>query len=213
MGLSPTIRTVCLAGSLAGAMVAAAPVGAQTLLSDELRITDGGGKVRYDMKILETAATPESIAIHKVLVKGVTPIFDPAQYGRYIVLFDTGPVTRISDVIGIYAMKSPTGNVLNFGFASDNETMSPSLTKFIAPGVAPPPAIPETGPIDVTRFLNPALQANAWKATFSSDVENGVGTGSPASVPEPGAWVMLLTGLGAIGAALRSARRRTSQPA
>jgi hypothetical protein len=201
------IKTGCLAGAFAGAVFGATAAKA-LVLSDELRITDGGGVVRYDLKIFENSTSPETIAPHFVTVKGVTNLFDPTQYGRFIALFDQGPVLRISDVVGIYASRTPTGTVLHFAFASDTEQKSPPLTNWIAPGVPPPPAIPEAGPVNVTRFLNPGLRANHWTAIFTSDLEQGTGgVSSPTALPEPGAWAMLLAGLGGVGLAVRARRR------
>jgi hypothetical protein len=197
------IKMASVAGALSTALFCASAVTAQAL-SDEFRILDGGGVVRYDLKILENSR--ESIGPHFVKIKGITNLFDPTQYGHFIALFDQGTPMRISDVVGIYAAKTPTGTVLHLAFASDTETKSPRLTNWIAPGVAPPPPIPETGIINVTQFLNAALRANNWTATFFSDSD--AGNDPPAPVPEPAAWIMMLTGLAGIGAASRLARRR-----
>jgi hypothetical protein len=196
------------------AILAGRPAWAQTQpLSDELRITNGAGKVVKDIKILESATPPESTGVHRVTVSGVTSLFDPSQFGRFIALFDPGPVVRISDIVGIYQAKTPLGPMLEFAFASDTEIKSPLFNNWVAPGVAPPP-IPETGPIDVTRFLNPALQANNWKATFASDAELPPPSApQPAGVPEPASWVMLLAGAGVVGGALRAARSRVGSAA
>ena len=53
----------------------------------------------------------------------------------------------------------------------------------------------EHGPIDVTRYLDPSLQAGGWTASFTS-----------GGVPEPATWAMMLTGFGGLGALMR--RRR-----
>jgi hypothetical protein len=181
-------------------LLMAAPAEAR-VLSDQLTITDGGGKVVKKMTVFEDT---EKVGVH-----GATGIaFDPTQFGNYIALYDIGPVYTISDIVGIHEKKTPTGLVMSFGFASDTETQSPSFKGWTAPGITPPP-IPENGPIDVTRFLDPGLRANNWHATFFSDSE-AVGAAGPSTVPEPAAWAMLLLGLGGVGAVLRSARRKAA---
>ena len=49
--------------------------------------------------------------------------------------------------------------------------------------------------------LNPGVSSSA------NAFESIVGAGAQAAVPEPAAWMMMLSGVGALGAALRMQRR------
>ncbi|HEV2365393.1 MAG TPA: PEPxxWA-CTERM sorting domain-containing protein [Caulobacteraceae bacterium] len=172
-------------------------------LSDQLIVKNSAGKVVKIVRVYEvsSAGVKETLGFHAIT--GVK--FNKSLYGAYIGLIE--PVGNLSDIVGIHNSGTASAPRLFFGFSSDTETQGPNPKNgWTLPGVAGT-LIPEKGPVDVTRFLDTSAGSGqvGWTATFASDVTNAAATRTNG-VPEPAAWALMLSGLGALGAALRARR-------
>jgi hypothetical protein len=147
-------------------------------VSDQLLVLDGSGHFIDRPIEFEPGENAGQIFTTSVAI-------DPSQFGNATVLTDglNGPA---SDIFGICTCGP--GGTLALGFASDSETQSVNFGVF-------PRTFVEAGPISATLYLAPALQAQGWTATFTSDVADGV--------PELSTWAMMILGFGSVGLRLR----------
>ncbi len=172
-----TMATVAVASVLALAVVAPAQAQLAGSPSDSLIIRDATGAIFEAVYGFELGEDPTTVHSSSVAI-------DSSQFGNATTLTE-GKQAKFSDIVGIYA----NGNGGMFlSFASDSATQAVNFGTF-------PRTVRENGPIDVSLYLAPSLQANGWTATFTSD-----------GVPEPATWAMMLTGFGGLGALMR--RRR-----
>jgi hypothetical protein len=122
---------------------------------------------------------------------------DPGMVVHPLVLLE--PSGEISDVIGVMPLNSPYGNGNQIGIMSDvgEKGIDPGFAASVFGIPVLPPGISEpNGPLDVTQYLHPSMQANGATATFQSDNE----------VPEPSTVALL--GMGALGLLTYAWRRR-----
>ena len=160
------------------------PGGSDPNASDCLRILDPTGAQISLLAITEQdeLADPN----HIWSISGVVQT-DPALTGAVFALTEPG-ASAISDLIGV-----PSPNTI--AFMSDAEN---GATAF-PPGPFLGTLVETAGPLDVSRLLDPTLQAQGFKVFFQSDVEG--------TVPEPSTWAMLLLGFAGLGfVAYRKAR-------
>jgi hypothetical protein len=112
---------------------------------------------------------------------------DPAQFGNETALIEPpGGLTTFSDVFGVVS----TGSGFVLGMQSDTETVDAQFGPFA------PNQLPETdAPFDATRYLDPALQARGFTATFQS-----------VDTPEPTS--LALMGIAGVGLSVYARMRR-----
>lgn len=174
-------KLLAVTGLLAGLSVAT-PASA-ALVYDTITVYDATNAVIASLVVTQAQQAANPTAIN--YLGGVA--VDSAQFGNYgIVLAGSTPV----DIYGI-ATGGPDGLDLAF---------SPGP---VAATYAIQNPVPDTGlPIDMTMYLDPALQAvgdTAWFTASGAFTEN---------VPEPATWLMMLVAFGGIGFA--AARQRKS---
>lgn len=174
-----TKLSIKLAGAFAAA-VSLAALGASTSasaqVSDTLTVFDPLGNIVASASITEALEDAGTIV--------VVPIgIDAAQFGNATNLVELNG--NFSDIFGICTC-GPNG-ALALGIASDTETQGVNFGSF-------PRTFPEgNGVFSATLYLDPALQAQGFTATFTSD----------PSVPEPATWAMMIAGFGLVGVAMR----------
>jgi len=124
---------------------------------------------------------------------------DPAQFGKPTNVIDARGFP--DDITGIANIAGASGTVLRLAFTSMPENFPPVVPNPL-PNPLPPGNVLETGPIDMTSYLNPALQSAGYTATFFSN----------SDVPEP-ASVGLLGGLMLAGLLIRNRRSKSGHAA
>ncbi len=177
--LSSGLMTAAAVMVSVGVLTAITPANAGIQrVSDQLLVLDGNGNFVDRAVGFEPGEDPTQIITSIVAI-------DPNQFGNATVLTDgrNGPA---SDIFGICTCGP--GFTLALGFASDSETQAVNFGVF-------PRTFVESGPISATLYLDPALQAQGWTATFTSDVAEGV--------PELSTWAMMILGFGSVGLRLR----------
>jgi hypothetical protein len=146
-------------------------------VSDSLTVWNGAGAIVAS--VTATEAQEQANGPGFIYYVAGVPI-DPNQFGNFINLIE--PDGTVSDATGI-ATGGPDG--LDLAFSSDTE-LAP------VPFGGAPNVFPETGaPVDLTKYLDPGLQAQGWTAAFQSD----------SDVPEPASLLLIggaLSGLGFI---------------
>jgi hypothetical protein len=160
----------------------AATTASAALVYDTLTVYDPSDAVFASLTVTEAeqAADPSMIDY----LPGV-PV-DVSEFGNYgVVLEGSVPV----DIFGI-AVDGPDPYDLAFAPGAVAQTYT----------VQNP--VPDTGlPIDMTMYLDPALQADGYTAFFSASGNFII------SVPEPATWAIMLVGVGLLGATLRGRRK------
>lgn len=153
-----------------------------------------------------------NIVVDRTNVSGATSDFEisggPIASGAFTLDFDSGSstysLTDFEMVIGQIYDLSNTGIVQE----------DPSNPVWTIGGTLNGTAFVSGGTTDFLFFFNPALASSNGGLIFSlGGIQNPV-TGqvtitqvtAPPGVPEPGTWMMMLLGFGAIGLALRSRR-------
>ena len=166
----------------AGALALASPVAASPVpVSDYLKVFDGSGA------LVEQALAFEDGSENPGFIYTLTTAIDASQFGNATVLREADGSD--SDIYGICTCGP--GGALALGFASDSEASGVNFGSF-------PRTFPEAGPISATLYLDPALQAAGWTATFWSD----------SDVPEPAVWALMIVGFGFVGVGLRRRREQ-----
>jgi hypothetical protein len=164
--------------------VAAASAASAAVVYDTITVYDSSNNILSQLVVTqaEQAANPSAINF----LAGV-PV-DASQFGNYgIVLVGSTPV----DIFGI-ALGGPDPYDLAF---------SPGEIAATYPIQNP---IAATGaPIDMTQYLDVSLREAGDTAFFTASGDFNIG------VPEPSSWLLMVAGVGAIGGALRTTRRRT----
>jgi hypothetical protein len=116
---------------------------------------------------LNAASTGPAESLDPVLTTGTYYINQPGLANATspfpLFLVDPGPPALISDEAGDVRVNG----VLFIGFSSDSEA-----DMILVSG-----GIQEAGPVDMTPFLNPTLQAQGYTATFQSDVPEPLSMG------------------------------------
>ena len=173
--------------------LAALPGSAQSVFSDSMTVRDGTGAIVEQVIVTEAdeiAAGPGFIFMLKTAV-------DPTQFSNYSTLYDDpSNVNSTGDIFGI--ADDGTG-ALKLAFASDIDGQDLSI---IFGGAGPNAFLEVLGAAyDATLYLDPALQALGWTATFVSDGD----VATPPPVAEPAS--LSLMGLAALG--LWATRRRS----
>lgn len=174
MTLSPVIARITLALGLAVALPATAQA---AVIYNEIIVKDAAGII-----LASVTATPAEIAANPSAIYYISGInTDVAQHGNYgtIVDSDANPLEIYGPVDG-----GPDGNDLGFAFqaiASSIPIQNPTL----ATGL----------PIDLTIYLDPALQAVGETASFINT--------DTSAVPELTTWGMMMAGFAVIGLGVR----------
>jgi hypothetical protein len=185
------MRTLVGIASVAALVaVVAAPIAAQAAkASDKLVVYNAKGNIVARQVVTEDSG--ETVGFHKINI-----VFNPAEFGDFTALLD--PNGTISDIVGLH---TTLAGGLAFGFKSDTETESPRLFGWGSGGVF----VPEAGWVDVTKYLDtgPTSGQQGWTARFWSDVDT-------VAVPEPASWILMIGGLAAVGAGLRSSRKNAA---
>lgn len=166
---------------------AALPGSAQSALSDSMTVRDGTGVI---VEQLVVSQAREIDAGHGFIFMLSTAI-DPGQFGNYTTLYDDpANVNSTGDIFGIAGV----GGGVFLGFSSDIDGLDLSSVY----GGAGPNAFFEgsAASFDATRYLDLALQAAGWTATFISDGD------TPVSEPA-GLGLMALAGLGLLASRKR----------
>lgn len=169
-------------------LTASAPASASAPWSDTLSVYDGSGALVDFVGVTEA----QEVANGADFIYTSNIAIDPNQQGNESVLVEPGtpPLQGYSDIIGVCFC----GGGQHLGFASDNETALVNYGQF-------PRTISEAGPVDVTLYLHPALQAQGYTAWFQS-------FSLESTIPEPAAWTLMLVSFSGLGAAMRSRRRQ-----
>jgi len=138
---------------------------------------------------------------------GKVPMFDQSQFGHYTAWTEPNdPNNAISDVFGVYQTVTggPGGpvTVYHLGFKSDDDAGNlPNLDGFQNSDVRGTTLVEPVGAQDATKYLSPDLQRLGYTALFQSDF---------ASVPEPASWMMMIVGVGLMGAGMRTRARKAA---
>ena len=168
------------------------PADAQTSpVSDLIYVTDLTGAIVFEAPITE--ANEQSEAVNGIFVHPFPiPYGNLALLGSPILLLEPGtPDWRngVSDFVAVW----PDGSLV-FGSAVGPDLIPAS---YLAPFTVTPVTIPETGPVDVTAYINPAAGFPAGYTMYFQSI-----------VPEPSTWAMMMLGFGAlVFAAFRRAGR------
>jgi hypothetical protein len=180
-GMTKLAKHLCGAAAGLIGLSAASGAFAGVTPSDVMTVFDGSHDIVDQQVVFELDEDPTNIITSTVAI-------DPSQFGNATVLIEPG-TGQPSDIVGVCACG--VGGALMLGFESDGDP-----GPVFVPGAFPRTFVEAKKPVDITLYLAPALQAQGWTATFSSDLE----------VPEPATWALMLVGLGAIGYAARSRR-------
>jgi hypothetical protein len=175
MKLPRSISSLTLALGLACAFPAVAQA---AVVYDEIIVQDLSGTV-----FASVTATPDEIAADPYAVFYVSGVaVDVTQDGNYSDIVD-GDGNAI-ELFGV-ANGGPDGYDLGFAYQA------------IAAGYPVQNAVMPTGaPIDMTMYLDPALQLAGYTASL-------IVSGANSGVPEPLTWAMMVVGFAAIGCGLR----------
>jgi hypothetical protein len=182
---------VGIASAAALLAIVAAPAASQAKVSDKLVVYNAQGHMVKRKVIYEDNELAGFQKINGVL-------FNANEFGDPTILLEANGA--ISDVVGIH--QSNATGAMAFGFKSDTDTSSPKLNGWGSGGQR---LIEEPVWYDVTKYLDTSATSGqvGWTARFWSDVET-------VPVPEPASWILMISGLAAIGAGLRSSRKNVA---
>ncbi len=179
MRLVKMIRSIVRSALALGSACALPAAAHAAVVYNEIIVQDALGHI-----LASVTATPAEIA-HPVpdavfYVPGIA--IDMSQDGNY-----GNVVDGLGNPLEVFGVAYGGPDVYDLGFGLQSEaSIDPVQNPVLDTGI----------PIDMTMYLDPALQAAGDTATFI------VSANSPA-VPEPLTWAMMVVGLAAIGGSMR----------
>ncbi len=178
-----TLKARIAAGISAGAVaLALASSAGAVAVYDTITVYDPSSAV---FSTITTTAAQQALNPAAITYLGGVGV-DGGQFGNYGIVMASGIA------IDIFGIASGGPDALDLAFA-------PGLT---AQTYAVQNVVIYTGlPIDMTKYLDPALQHEGYTAFFTATGDFQIG------VPEPATWALMIGGFGLAGATLR--RRRT----